>query len=379
MRVLYDHQIFESQAFGGISRYHAALADNLEALGIEVNFSVKYSENRFLVNRDDVTILGPPENYNNWMGGREFKGKWRLYKLFKREPSRTTVINRQYSVDLLRSGEFDIFHPTDMQDPYFIEHIGDIPLVVTVHDTIPEIYADAYGPEMHNLLSARKEIIKRADVLISVSKYTAENIARYFPEESGKVKVIYHGLSFPLADSQQEKIDQLLYVGARTGYKNFESMLTQIAKFLKEHNFRLICFGLPFSKNEKRLIRLLGLSDLVRVDSGSDQQLTEYYRQSVAFLYPSIEEGFGMPVLEAMSQACPVVASDKASIPEVGGDAAVYFDPLKPDSLESKLLELLDPEVRKTWITKGLERCQLFDWKKTATETAEVYRGLKVK
>ena len=182
-----------------------------------------------------------------------------------------------------------------------------------------------------------------------------------------------------MADSQREKKDQLLYVGARTGYKNFESMLTQIAKFLKEHNFVLICFGLPFSKYEKRLIRLLGLSDHVRVESGSDQQLMEYYRQSVAFLYPSIEEGFGMPVLEAMSQACPVVASDKASIPEVGGDAAVYFDPLKPDSLESKLLELLDPEVRKIWITKGLERCQLFDWKKTATETAEVYRGLKVK
>jgi glycosyltransferase involved in cell wall biosynthesis len=105
-----------------------------------------------------------------------------------------------------------------------------------------------------------------------------------------------------------------------------------------------------------------------------DQEKTYCYRAASAFVYPSLYEGFGLPILEAMQAGTPVIASNAASMPEVAGDACLYFDPNSVDDLVSSLLTILsDKEKRSHCITKGFDRVQRFDWAETAKETIAVY------
>jgi glycosyltransferase involved in cell wall biosynthesis len=108
-----------------------------------------------------------------------------------------------------------------------------------------------------------------------------------------------------------------------------------------------------------------------------DRQLAALYRRSIAFVYPSLYEGFGIPPLEAMQCGTPVVAANRSSIPEVVGEAGVLFDPERPEELTEILVALASDEtLRESLITRGHQRVQQFSWNTTAEKTVEVYRTL---
>ena len=123
-------------------------------------------------------------------------------------------------------------------------------------------------------------------------------------------------------------------MGNRGGYKNFSTLLQAYGNSPILREFELIAFGgHPLLPDEKNQITQLGITDKVRFTSGSDQELAARYRAATAFIFPSTYEGFGLPPLEAMSHGCPVVCSNGGSIPEVVGDAGVYFDPNSAEEL----------------------------------------------
>lgn len=171
----------------------------------------------------------------------------------------------------------------------------------------------------------------------------------------------------------------LLFVGERSGYKNFEGLIEAFASTrLAKDGFHLVCFGGgPFRDRENEKIAALGIGKAVHQVSGSDESLVQYYRNAVAFVFPSRYEGFGIPILEAMELSCPVLCANAGSMPEVGGDAAVYFD---PDDISSfaEILErtVLDPDLLLDLKRRGLLRAGTFSWDRCAQETMDLYRSV---
>jgi glycosyltransferase involved in cell wall biosynthesis len=137
--------------------------------------------------------------------------------------------------------------------------------------------------------------------------------------------------------------------------------------------------GYPFSETEIKRIAELKITDRLELYTyASDDHLAKLYRCSIAFVYPSLYEGFGIPPLEAMSCGTPVVASNSSSIPEVAGEAGLLFDPKSVNDLTDILLSLLDnPTERDRLIAKGLQRAKTFSWDQTVARTLEVYESVR--
>ena len=169
-----------------------------------------------------------------------------------------------------------------------------------------------------------------------------------------------------------------MYVGNRKGYKNFGTLLQAYASSPILREFELIAFGgHPLLPDEQKEIARLGITDQVRCESGSDQELAARYRAAAAFIYPSKYEGFGLSPLEAMNHGCPVVCSNGGSIPEVVGDAGVYFDPNNPEELRTALERVVTTKTLQADLrARGYARLAAFSWDKCAAETARIYREI---
>ena len=171
-----------------------------------------------------------------------------------------------------------------------------------------------------------------------------------------------------------------LFVGGRGGYKNFDRLLFAWKAVVgRISDCHLAVVGDLFRSKERRRIADLGLGRHVReYGCVGDEQLRKLYQNAVALVYPSLYEGFGIPLLEAMECGTVVVASQASSIPEVVDDAALLFDPTKQDDLTDILLDLLTrPESRAQWIDRGRRRAALFSWRQTTGATMNVYRALQ--
>ena len=197
------------------------------------------------------------------------------------------------------------------------------------------------------------------------------------PEE--KIDVIYHGLDpQPLAEGRPDGLpdEYILYVGDRRGYKNFELVVNGFARLTRDYpRLHLVLTGRPLSKSEKELLANYGTEQRVTVMSDiSDTVLAQLYRNARLFVYPSLYEGFGIPILEAFAQQCPVVLSRASCFPEVAADAAEYFDATSADGLVSAMKRvLIDDSHRHELTEKGTRRLSLFTWDETARRTEETY------
>jgi glycosyltransferase involved in cell wall biosynthesis len=121
----------------------------------------------------------------------------------------------------------------------------------------------------------------------------------------------------------------------------------------------------------------LHISDRTSCKFASDNDLAELYSKAIAFVFPSLYEGFGIPVLEAFASQCPAIISNTSSLPEIGGDAAVYFDPYSIDDMRNQIERVIcSSSLQNEMNEKGKERIKLFSWEKCARETMEVYKSL---
>lgn len=359
MKVLFDYQIFISQKIGGISRYHYELLKYLPLFGIRSDLSLYYSNNYYIRNKDVSShkFFFP-----------HFNLKIRNQFIEKR--------NNEFTLNKIEKGDYDIFHPT-YYDDYFIKK-NRKPLVVTIHDMTLEKFIpnDSFIQNKHR-------IIERADAIIAISHKTKEDIVEMLGIKPEKIEVIYHGNNIiPCSKDHRPNWiingPYILFVGSRSGYKNFEIVAKAFSKLsTKYKDLMLICVGLPFSEKEKKQFRELNIEKKILCSLVSDEELSYLYSHALFFIFPSLYEGFGMPILEAFACECPVLLSDASCFPEIAQNAGLYFKPTSiNDLIDSMEVLLTDSDLRKTLIGNGVERLESFSWEKTACETAMLYKKI---
>lgn len=256
--------------------------------------------------------------------------------------------------------------------------------VLTVYDMVHEKFAEMFDNPV-GTTEPKRIAVARADHVLCISESTRCDLIEIFGVPEHKVSVTYLGYDLfgPMpvpAGATAVRSPMLLYVGSRGGYKNFGGLLRAYAetRHLREH-FRLCCFGGGrFSTAEQAEIASLGLGAAqVYQVGGGDDVLAGLYAEATAFVYPSLYEGFGIPPLEAMSRDCPVICSRTSSIPEVVGDAGVYFDPVDVDSIADAIVRVVESaDLRRCLVESGRRRCQSFSWQRCAEDTFEIYRRL---
>jgi len=369
MKILYDHQIFTNQVYGGISRYFAELMKNFENHDeIECEVSLKYSNNNYLKKLNNLSYRTFLENYS-------FKGKYRLLSIINGK------INRKISEKKLLKNDFDIFHPT-YYNPYFLNYLDVKPFVLTIHDMIHEILSSK-----DNTAERKKLLAQKATKIIAVSENTKRDIIKILGIDGGKIEVIYHGNSFDISSNHNNlnttlpKLPKkyILFVGSRKVYKNFNLFIEAISILLIEDNelFIVCAGGGNFSNKEIGKFKKLNIKDKIFCYSASDSILAYLYQKATAFVFPSIYEGFGIPILESFACRCPLICSKTSSFPEVAGDAAIYFDPTDKLSMLNSIQKVIyNDELKKQLINKGIERVKKFTWKKTAEKTKKLYEKI---
>ena len=362
MRIAYDHQIFSAQRYGGVSRYFVQLASAISR--------AKHS----------VEIVAPVY-LNHHLRQSEARHLVRCGAYVDRDFSRKTALmgraNALLSPLAWMRVRADIVHET-----YYSAHgFGKgRRRVLTVYDMIHELYSEEF-PTDDQTTARKRAAVERADHIICISHSTRDDLERLLgvPRERTTVIHLSHTpFTQMLGPSPCRNAPYLLYVGPRRGYKNFTSLVHAYAESsLLRGACEIVAFGGgPFQDHEMELLRSCGVESKVQHATGDDVALARHYRDALAFVYPSMYEGFGIPPLEAMDQDCPVVCSNASSIPEVVGNGALLFDPTSVTDLIAALERVVsDDELRADLRLRGKNRLQTFSWARCAQETAAVYQS----
>jgi len=297
------------------------------------------------------------------------------------------VNNQGESIRQLKKQDFDIFHPT-YYEPYFLKYLQKKPYVLTVYDMIHEHFPNYFKPN-DQTRAWKKHLIENAAIIIAISENTTRDILTFTKADPDRIHVIYLGNPFEnVSSSVPNSLHQdipgfnypyLLFVGDRHAYKNFNFFIESVADILhKNGELHVVCAGSSqFSQEEKKLLKNLNIINKVYHVKINGTILKNLYKNARVFIFPSLYEGFGLPVLEAFSCGCPVILCNSSSLPEIGGDGAIYFEPGNRESIIRAVETVLfNEKYRGDLIKKGSERLKFFSWEKTASSTKKVYDNL---
>ena len=279
--------------------------------------------------------------------------------------------------------------------PYDVLHLPYDSVVVwkrgkfvsTIHDVKPLLFPELRARPNLNRLIEQWLVGNRwqkIDHVITISEHSRQDLLCHAPLRSDQVTVTPLGLDaekFRPAPPQRSGRPYVLCVAGADPTKNVGCLVEAFAKLSESlrKEFDLILVG-DVSKREdiRATVDRLGLSSQAKlVGRISDEELIAYYQQATVFVFPSLYEGFGFPVLEAMGCGCPVICSDRSSLPEVAGDAALLIDPNDSSQLAAALSRVLEsPALQNELRTRSLARAGQFSWDRTAAETVAVYRGV---
>lgn len=351
--------MFDRQKYGGITKYFCELLKHYPE-GNNYNLGVLISNNQHL--RDDFNFfkkiyLPIPQKESRIRGHLKSK----LYKL-----------NNLYSRNLISSNNYDLLHPTFF-DPYFLKIVKK-PFIVTVHDLIVFKFNGVNRKEEQ--MAEMAKIINNARRIISISENTRTdliNILNVCPE---KIDVVYHGFNkFHFKNDLNPNGRYILYVGGRAGYKNFRKLARAFQLLtLDDKDLKLLCVGAPFSKEELEELEDMKILKNTRSMGVNEIKLNQLYSHALAFVYPTQYEGFGMSILEAFANDCPVCLSNSSCLPEIAGDAGIYFDPNDVYSIADSIKKTIyDQDFSKKKIDMGKIRLRDFSWKKCAEQTIASY------
>jgi len=366
MKILFDYKIFFNQKYGGPSRYFVNLFENLNK------------------NESNAIILSP-FYINEYLKKSKLKEKIMGIKFPKIKFSGffLNILNQKLSEILFKKIEPNIIHTT-YYDNFTLNKKK--PLVVTVHDLIHEIYHYEFGKD--NNYRPKKEILDQASHVVCVSNNTKNDLLKYYKIKEDKISVIHHGSietdKVNINGSLKKiQIDQpfFLYVGSRKRYKNFFTLINAFLKNEKIYNnYKIVCFGGgKILNSEKKVLgeKKFNLEKIINFPNHDDELLYSLYKNAVALIYPSLYEGFGMPILESMSIGCPVISSNISSLPEVYGDGALSFDPSSSEELSSCIFKIADDsKIRNQFIEKGKHQAKKFTWENCSKQTLGVYQKL---
>lgn len=266
------------------------------------------------------------------------------------------------------------------------------PAVVTIHDVAYLHYPDEFlKKDLYQLKNWTEYSLHNATKIITVSKTTKKDVMRFYHTPENKIEVVYNGFEKEIDDqavlgagSQMTPLipsPYVLYVGTIQPRKNIIALIRAMTVLNKAHpEFTLVITGKKgwlFDQIFKEARNLYLENKIIFTGYVTDEELVTLYQKAFCFVLPSFYEGFGIPVLEAMSFGCPVISSFSSSLPEVGGEAMLYFDPDNHSELADKIVLLeSDKKLRIDLIKKGRQRIKLFSWNKCAKETLKILTSL---
>lgn len=315
-------------------------------------------------------------------------------------------------VDIL-SGDFDVFHGCFDYLPSILSGNG----VVTIHDVryledmdfevdpsyvdilkkstpSPEYFIQDYlamGKLFENLRSSIKTTIQRAGVIITISEFCKARLLEKLHLQPEKIKVIYHGVNKQFHPQSDERIKHvlskyginrpyILYTGKFDPLKNIANLIEAFKIIAASRDITLVMAG-PVNWYYYIILEKVKQFDLtdriVFTNFVADDEIASLYSGASVFVLPSLYEGFGMPLLEAMACEIPVVTSNSCSISEVAGNAAFFVDPYSPDNIAYGISQCLsNADLRADLIIKGKKQAGFFSWKTTAANTLQVYKNI---
>ena len=244
--------------------------------------------------------------------------------------------------------------------------------ITTVHDYICEYFRHDIKSVAHK--NQKNNAIKNSHGVICNSNNTKKDLLKYCPDYKGITKVIYLGLSEEYKNLKIPRKDIVIFIGARLGYKNFLYAI-ELLKKLPELKLQIIGGG-SLTDKEKNILQNTIPDKYEYFSSLNNDELNLKYNEAKFLLYPSLYEGFGIPIVEAQAAGCPVVCCNVSSLPEITGDAALYISgkDIKNDINTIRMLD--DPTVINNLIKKGFENCLRFSWEKCAEETYDFYNEI---
>lgn len=359
MKIYFDYKIFYQQKYGGISNYFYNLAN--EFLDLKINFEISsyFYRSQYLkkipkANHRGIDISFIPGGFNP------------LFELTNRLLMKSKNININNT----------IIHETYYSDRY----LNKIKKIITVYDMINEIFP--HNKRKSEIISRiKKKSIDRADQIICISESSKKDLIKYFDIDPSKITVTLLGSNLQVNNvilSKKKLKNIILFVGSRRGYKNFSSLIEVFSKSKEiKKNFKIGIFGgEKFSDIDINLLKKHNCNrESIIIFDEKKFNLSYLYSNVAILAYPSAYEGFGLPIIEAMSCGCPVICSSGGSIPEVGGKGLEYFDSQNTDHFKKIIENILESEkTQQKLIDYGYQRAKLFSWKKCAEKTIDVYK-----
>lgn len=358
-----DHQIFTMQDYGGISRVFVELYWRFNKKeSTKCDLPMLLSDNEY--------FEGIKETRSIWKRNRSFIKRLGYYAL-----------NHIYTIFKLLKGDYDVFFPS-YYDPYFLPFLRKKPFALVLHDMTHELYPDISSVK-DKTIAWKKKLVYKADKIIAISENTKKDIIKFYGIDESKIEIIYWATTLKLPE-KEIKLDlpekYILFVGNRGKYKNFNRFFKAVVPLLKEDKeLNIVCAGSSkFNEEEISMIETEGFLDRVKhIRFKDDDELASIYKNAICFVYPSLYEGFGSPILEAFSCECPIVLSDRSSFPEIGGDATIMFNPEDESSILNSVKKVVyDKKLRENMVKRGKERIKLFTYDKTIENYLRVFRDL---
>ncbi|MCD4700461.1 MAG: glycosyltransferase family 4 protein [Candidatus Aegiribacteria sp.] len=286
----------------------------------------------------------------------------------------------------LRKDKIDVFHGLFSRLPFVLP----VPGVITIHDLSGYKMPGLHKRKTHFTNLIYPLFAKKASRIIAVSEFTSKELSSCFPEVSSKTTVIYEAAPPEYSEvTEESELDRVrekynlpshffLFLGTLEPRKNLPRLMEAFLQEVDSIPHSLIISGAIGWKTKELFnkLKISGAEDRIKLTGFVDREdIPALLSLAGAFIYPSLYEGFGLPVLEAMACGTPVITSNVSSMPEIAGDAALLVDPLSTESIANAISILAHDEGKRTLLReRGLERAGEFSWEETARKTLEVYR-----
>lgn len=370
MRIVIDCRMFQES---GVGRYIRNLISQIQSLDKKNEYFILHLKSEY------DRLVYHTKNTHNVLADFKWYGLDEQYKL----PRILKLINP----DLVHFPHFNI--------PIFYQGR----FVVTIHDLIHQHFQMKRATTLNPLIykvkqfgynQVFKKAINSSQKILVPSNYVKDSLIKKWRLNKEKIIVTHEAVDNKIAtivakmstEQSKESLDKfnikppyVFYVGNAHPHKNVEGL---IKAFLKLKNqFQDLQLVLSGSDHYfwQRIKREFKHKDIIYTGWVADEELVALYKNAQAFVMPSFEEGFGIPLLEAMACECPVISSDSGALSEIGGNAAIYFNPHDMDDMGDKISQILNSDkLRKDLIEKGLKRYKQFSWQKLAKQTLEVYK-----